>query len=882
MTADIDETMHALKMAFDGQIQVTPDKFGGLRLRIVDDTFSNDSQAARRRRILELIDEEDIAGLALLTPGEVNTEFDPGSDVDSPKLPLWPGTLADGAIAQTSTVHLASLSQASLEPPVIATFYSLRGGVGRSTALAQTAHVLAELGLSVLCIDMDLEAPGLANLFGVADKVHENSGVVPLLTEIEILGEVPASLTDHFLRVDTPNQNKRIELLPAGKIGPAYAQDLSLLDPAAWFEEEVNPLRKLIDGVRDLDPVVRPEAILIDSRTGLSPISAPLLFETADIDIITFLPHPQSKTGTGLLTRALLTAETARGQREGAPRTPEPRFVVSPVPPSDENYARAKDRAIDWISGWLAPARNPEGGPAFRDLEEIVEVIRYSEETASSDVVSPRGTSSPYRPIAEWIAGLVESSGAAGAEDADGEEAAMKPAVLEQLTFNTQTADLQEPGVLEDIFVSTDSVNDALDLTKRLVTGRKGSGKTLLFRRLQFDSSLDSVAITSPDGSGGSILPLTSTTYEAIDRAASDRNLTWQAAWRALIGLSLQRGLQRDVPQCAATTPAPQTGSYRNAQLLQDIRSLFEIQDVDLTLEDWLAEIDESLDGPVYLLFDGLDTGFGNQLALRRNAVTGLLLLLNGQARSLKNIHFKVFLREDIFRAVELPNKSHLRAESVRLAWNDQYDYLRLVIKQAWRSEAFRDLVHSRFGGQTRPAGRRAFNFSGTEIEYWPDDIVLDVWQLLVGERMSGGKTAFTHNWVWTRLADANEDHAPRHLINLFEEAVAAERLLQPGTPNNRVIIRPKALNDALDPASEGAVDAIREEYGELEPLLERLQNDIGTTPFEDNKLLDDGSVADVVNLAREVGVIGRGIDERYRVPELYRRALKMNRKGQQ
>ena len=188
MTADIDETMHALKMAFDGQIQVTPDKFGGLRLRIVDDTFSNDSQAARRRRILELIDEDDIAGLALLTPGEVNTEFDPGSDVDSPKLPLWPGTLADGAIAQTSTVHLASLSQASLEPPVIATFYSLRGGVGRSTALAQTAHVLAELGLSVLCIDMDLEAPGLANLFGVADKVHENSGVVPLLTEIDILG----------------------------------------------------------------------------------------------------------------------------------------------------------------------------------------------------------------------------------------------------------------------------------------------------------------------------------------------------------------------------------------------------------------------------------------------------------------------------------------------------------------------------------------------------------------------------------------------------------------------------------------------------------------------------------------------------------------------
>ncbi|MBK9032247.1 MAG: P-loop NTPase [Myxococcales bacterium] len=55
--------------------------------------------------------------------------------------------------------------------PIVATFYSLRGGVGRSTALAYTAHILASRGKRVVCVDLDLEAPGLAALFGREDEV---------------------------------------------------------------------------------------------------------------------------------------------------------------------------------------------------------------------------------------------------------------------------------------------------------------------------------------------------------------------------------------------------------------------------------------------------------------------------------------------------------------------------------------------------------------------------------------------------------------------------------------------------------------------------------------------------------------------------------------
>src|ERR1044072_5884513 len=47
----------------------------------------------------------------------------------------------------------------------IVTFYSYKGGTGRSMALANFAWILAASGKRVLAIDWDLEAPGLHRYF---------------------------------------------------------------------------------------------------------------------------------------------------------------------------------------------------------------------------------------------------------------------------------------------------------------------------------------------------------------------------------------------------------------------------------------------------------------------------------------------------------------------------------------------------------------------------------------------------------------------------------------------------------------------------------------------------------------------------------------------
>ena len=307
--------------------------------------------------------------------------------------------------------------------------------------------------------------------------------------------------------------------------------------------------------------------------------------------------------------------------------------------------------------------------------------------------------------------------------------------------------------------------------------------------------------------------------------------------------------------------------------------------DAPLQTVEWLHNLDLAVGQQRLLLFDGLDSGFGNspeERERRTKSVSGLLATVNDQMPRLNNLRFKVLLREDIWRDVLLPNKSHLSAASAKLSWSDKTDYLRLALKQAWRSTAFRELLSGRLS-------RDGFNPKTTIIDYWPDTFISSAWIILAGERISGGRTAFTDNWVWARLADANGDHSPRTLVQLLAAATVKERLYEPGNPYSRSVLRPRALVDSLDSVSEQALDALsRDEFPELEPLLEVLRS-IGITPFEAERLdgvWDTRSSGVLTQLAQEVGLLEPLSDARtgiqkFRVPELYRKALNMNRRGQ-
>jgi tetratricopeptide (TPR) repeat protein len=90
---------------------------------------------------------------------------------------------------------------------VVFTFYSFKGGVGRSMALANVAEYLCARGARVIMIDWDLEAPGLENYFFSKD---ERSDVRMQLGLIDLLDEYKR----RFKRVNALDARSSISLFP--------------------------------------------------------------------------------------------------------------------------------------------------------------------------------------------------------------------------------------------------------------------------------------------------------------------------------------------------------------------------------------------------------------------------------------------------------------------------------------------------------------------------------------------------------------------------------------------------------------------------------------------------------------------------------------------
>src|SRR6478752_1869153 len=68
----------------------------------------------------------------------------------------------------------------------VITFYSYKGGTGRTMALANVAWILAANGKRVLVVDWDLESPGLDRFFAPfiePGTLASTNGVIELINE---------------------------------------------------------------------------------------------------------------------------------------------------------------------------------------------------------------------------------------------------------------------------------------------------------------------------------------------------------------------------------------------------------------------------------------------------------------------------------------------------------------------------------------------------------------------------------------------------------------------------------------------------------------------------------------------------------------------------
>ncbi|MET8561459.1 ParA family protein [Streptomyces flaveolus] len=845
---------------------------GGLLVRAESDSFGPWTPEERKAKVAEPLDADvlhEVHTWELLTPAEAEWYGDLGHDDAGDRAPHWTSALerAQDADRTLPSVTFASDLDEDLDSAPVVTFYSLKGGVGRSTALVSVARRLSsDHGLTVVCIDMDLEAPGLDSLFGIENQVDTDQGVVSALLQYEF-GEESSALK-HLIPVDDAG---RLYCMPAGRIDSAYAAQLRALEPEIWYREGTNALHRLIDDVRDSN--LRPDVILIDSRTGVSPVAAPLLFDVSDMAVICFHPHAQARAGTEMLTKALLSATTRRSTA-GQVLTPEPRFVVSPMPPGI-SATRLAERARSWVEAWTAIAGSRREATQGLSAEEITHMIPYNAEVAFTDTVgASRGQLTPYARIADWIVQIVPEPTPAPAVQSRTSES--KAEALRQLSFSTGTAEILDHEEFLQDYVVTRQVNETAAPDVPLILGRKGTGKTALFRWLAAGklAEWEPVLVTTPNQyRGRPAWSFGPDNYAAVGGALEQRGLDWGSFWQVLMALAIY---QSYAPAQGLGTPHPAFTELDEGDFAVT-QAVFEVLDDPmgpLRCGDWLRRVDASGDHGLLLLFDGLDTAFGHspvQRSRRSAAISGLLTKQADLASRLNRVRLKVFVRQDIWQGLRFENKSHFFGLSRRLQWEDREEYFKVVLKRAVRASAFADVL-----AVLDPA------LPATEVAAWSPEQVAAAWSALVGERMRGERTAFTANWVWNRLADGNGDHSPRALLQLFAAALDWERAEEKRSGYDRSVLRPRSLALSLESVSDKALSALLdEEFQELRQVAEALR-EYGRTPVTEEAL---GEIEeDLVVLAQEAGLLealdSDGSERLFKVPDLYRWALGVTRRG--
>jgi cellulose biosynthesis protein BcsQ len=205
----------------------------------------------------------------------------------------------------------------------VVTFYSYKGGTGRTMALANVAWILATNGHRVLTIDWDLEAPGLHRFFAplLMDRTQsESEGLIDALLEYVVAatrpqptrsdtpGEAPwydtyANLLRFTQPLDLELGQGRLDLISAGRQGPDYAARVNTFDWRSFYDKFAGRafLDRAFAKLRE-----QYDYILIDSRTGVSDTAGICTVQLPDALVVCFTLNNQSIEGATAIARDAL------------------------------------------------------------------------------------------------------------------------------------------------------------------------------------------------------------------------------------------------------------------------------------------------------------------------------------------------------------------------------------------------------------------------------------------------------------------------------------------------------------------------------------------------------------------------------------------------
>lgn len=427
----------------------------------------------------------------------------------------------------------------------------------------------------------------------------------------------------------------------------------------------------------------------------------------------------------------------------------------------------------------------------------------------------------------------------------------------------------------------------ALDPTRSLVIGDRGTGKTFWWEALASSEGAALLTKLFPEIAPGGIevkvaygaKPVTGFNPPAKDsRQKLFTDFSAKAVWKTLL-------LRQAIPDLVAESDTL-GGWVRWVDAHPE-----ESDDALRRLDTTLAHEQKLL----VVLFDAIDSvivGWDALVAIHRELCELLLDL-----RVYRSIRAKAFVRSDVIadpKVLTFPDSSKLRTAAVELTWSraDLYGLLwQYLANGTYDSKAFR-------------SERRDWRKYKGVFEIWQvpaplrEDEVAQaaLWHKLAGDWMGAGeRKGDTYTWLTNHLADASGRVSPRSFLTAVRVAAEKTRDAE-ATP-----IHHTAIQDGVREASAIRAREIGEDFPWMKTALLALGGLlVPCTPasmiaawkhahLEDLLDHDDsarrrrsqGRALDaLVDELVELGVVQRLADGRINVPDVYRLGFGMRRKG--
>ncbi|WHF34966.1 ParA family protein [Aeromonas salmonicida] len=264
-------------------------------------------------------------------------------------------------------------------------FFSIKGGVGRSTALAATAWRLAQEGKRVLVLDLDLESPGLSSALLPPER-QPMYGITDWL--VEDLVDNGNAIFDSMVATSNLSHDGEIHVVPAH--GADHGEYIAKLGRVWMPKLHANGSRemwsaRLMRLLEALEARIQPDVVLIDSRSGIDEIASACITDMGATLILLFaLEGKQTWNGYRMLFEQWQRAHVAEKIRERLKVVGAIVPELDPVTYLEGLRESAYEIFADTLYDEIAPASPEAIGPASDGdgmwrVDELVEGWSFDE-----------------------------------------------------------------------------------------------------------------------------------------------------------------------------------------------------------------------------------------------------------------------------------------------------------------------------------------------------------------------------------------------------------------------------------------------------------------------------------------------------------------------